>query len=306
MPVDLYYHAATSSPERLFVSGGLRIQEVTRGSASLEPNPKVFSAPFQAEGGLGAWKESGPLPEPLSHHGMAVAAGRLFVAGGQLSEEFTAAVRSAPVRADGSLGPWRQEASLPGPRAWHSLVARGESLWVVGGSVNASSFDLGTRDLWHAKLSADGRVTGWESLAAPANLSYDQSVAVSDGRLYTVDDQGEMYSVAPGRGEPWRTETSPPWKGHEDFRRSGNHLVRLVALPGRLLVLMPRGLTLTASLRADGTLKDWRPASRLYSVISGFATATGPGGRAYVLGGTSGEASMRRNAEVWSTGPLAP
>jgi hypothetical protein len=306
MPVDLYYHAATSSPARLFVSGGLRVQTVRRGSATLAPNRKVFSAAFQAGGGLGAWKESGTLPERLVHHGMVVAAGRLFVAGGEVQRGFTAAVRSAPLRKDGTLGPWRKEASMPGPRAWHSLVAQGDVLWVLGGSVDPSSFSDGTRELWHAKLSRDGRVTRWESVMAPESLHYDQGAAVSNGRLYTVDGRGRLSSIALGAGERWRTELSPPWKEHVDFGKSGQHLVRLVALPELLLVLMPRGLTLTAGLLEDGTLLDWQPASRLYNASSGFATATGPGGRAYVLGGTSGDPSMERNAEVWSTGPLAP
>ena len=308
MPADLYYHAAANSPKRLYVSGGLSIQDITPGGASLNVNTKVFSAPFRAEGELGEWTESGVLPEPLNQHGMAVVAGRLFIAGGRRKSAFTDAVRSAPLRADGSLGPWRKEASLPLPRGAHALVAHGDTLWVVGGSVRADYFTEGTRGLWRAKLSSDGeaRVSRWETLEAPQALHYEQNVAVANGRLYAAQAQGGLFSLALDGGTPWRGEMTPPWMHDVDFGRSGLHLVRLVALPGMLLALVPHGLTFTADLEADGTVKNWRLASRLYNTDSGFATAVEPGGRVYVLGGTNSRQPVRRNAEVWSTTRLVP
>jgi hypothetical protein len=308
LPADLYYHAAVATPERLFVSGGLHIQEISGSGASLDLNAKVFSAPLQADGGLGEWKESGTLPVPVIHHGMAVLAGRLFVAGGQRLSEFTAAVASAPIREDGTLGPWREEAPLPQPRAWHSLVAHGGELWVIAGTLDMANFTQGTRLLWRAKVAtdSDARVARWEALEAPFAPHYDQGVALSSGRLYAVDGHGRLSSVALNAGRDWRAEPSPPWKGQVNFGASGQHLVRFVALPDTLLLLMPRGLTLTASLQPDGTVKDWRQASRLHHLVSGFATASSPSGRVYVLGGTTSAPNMQRNPEVWSTTRVAP
>jgi hypothetical protein len=107
-------------------------------------------------------------------------------------------------------------------------------------------------------------------------------------------------------GRDWRAESLPPWKGTVDFGASGQHAVRLVATRDMLLLVLPRGLTLTANLQPDGTVKDWRPASRLHHVTSGFATATSPTGRVYVLGGTSSTHTSQRNPEVWSTQRLTP
>ena len=307
MPVDLYNHAATASMDRLFVSGGLRIQALTDSGASLEPNAKVFSAPFLADGRLGEWRMSGTLPVPLFHHGMTVARGRLFVAGGQRVGDFTDAVVSAPIREDGSLGPWREEPSLPEPRARHSLVARGAELWVLGGTLDASFFTQGTRKVWRTKVSEapEARVSGWEALEAPAALHYDQGVALSKGRLHAVDGRGQLYSLALDAGQDWRVEPRPPWMGLVDFGASGNHLVRLVALEDLLVLLLPRGLALTADLQPDGTVKDWRPASRIHGPDADFATARSPEGHVYVLGGTKGAQARERNAAVWSTRRLA-
>ncbi|MFP2907034.1 hypothetical protein ACLESD_18705 [Pyxidicoccus sp. 3LFB2] len=308
LPVDLYHHAAAASQERLFVSGGMRIQELRSSGASLEQNAKVFSAPFLADGRLGAWKESGTLPVPLFHHAMTVARGRLFVAGGQQLTGFTDAVTSAPIREDGTLGPWRQEAALPSPRAWHSLVSTVEDLWVVGGSLDANAFSQGTNQVWRASVSAapEARASGWTVTKAPARLHYNQGVAVSNWRLHAVHGRGQLFSVSLGGEGEWREDPSPPWSGLVDFGASGHHTVRLVALQDLLLVLMPRGLTLTADLLPDGTVKDWRPASRLHGPIDGFATARSPQGSVYVLGGTKGQPVQERNREVWSTRPLRP
>ncbi|QSQ22512.1 hypothetical protein JY651_46630 [Pyxidicoccus parkwayensis] len=300
LPMDLYYHAAAASPDRVFVSGGLHIQQLTGSGATLKENAKVFSAPLQPDGSLGEWRESGTLPVPLIHHGMAVLGGRLFVAGGQRDNDFTASVVSAPIREDGSLGPWREEAPLPQPRGWHSLVASDEALWVAGGTIDSGNFTQGRRDVLRAKVSG-ARVTAWESFDAPTELHYDQGAALANGRLYAVGARGELSSVPLDTGRNWRSEPTPPWNGTVDFGASGQHGVRLVALHDALLVVMPRGLTLTASLQPDGTVKDWRPASRLHHVMSSFATATSRTGRVYVLGGTSSTPAMQRNPEVWST-----
>lgn len=303
MPADLYYHAAAAAPDRLFVSGGLHIQELVGSGANLERNAKVFSAAVLPDGGLGEWKESGTLPVPLVHHAMAVLAGRLFVAGGQLESGFSARVVSAPIREDGTLGPWREEAPLPRARAWHSLVASGEELWVLGGTVSPGYFTRGLQNVWRAKTSAESgaHVSGWDVLDAPTTLHYDQGVALLNGRLYTVGASGQLYSAGQGAAPDWRAEAAPPWNGTVNFGTSGLHVVRLVGLTDMLLVLLPRGLTVTARLQPDGTVKDWQQGSRLHHVSSGFATATDARCRAYVLGGTSNTRAMQRNPQVWST-----
>ncbi len=298
MPVELTLHAAASSPTRLYVSGGTSLQAW---------NTKVFSAPFQKDGGLGEWKESAMLPTRLDIHAMVVVAGRLFIAGGEQGTTLVATVRSAPLLADGSLGPWREEVALPKPRSWHTLVAHGDTLWVAGGRVTPGHHDA-SRSLWRARLSTEGeaRVTRWEELEAPETLAFMQRMTVARGRLYAPHEEGWLYSVTLDAGANWRKEVAPPATYDADSGRPRLFVVRLEALPGMLLALLPGGVTLTADLRPDGTLSTWRQATRLYDADGVFATAVGPGGRVYVLGGSNGGMPGRYHAGVWSTTRLSP
>lgn len=238
---------------------------------------------------------------------MAVARGRLFVAGGQRVGDFTDAVTSAPILADGLLGPWRREAPLPEPRARHVLVASGAELLVVGGTLDTSFFTKGTRKVWRAKVSAapEARVSNQEVLEAPGPLHFNQGVALSKGRLHAVDSLGRLYSVALDAGQHWRAEPSPPWNGLVNFGASGQHLMHFVAVEELLVFLLPRGLVLIADLQRDGTVKDWRPASRIHGPNANFANVVSPGGFVYVLGDTKGAQSSERNPEAWSTRWLA-
>ncbi|RKG68332.1 hypothetical protein D7V80_13095 [Corallococcus sp. CA054B] len=304
MPVDLYYHASAASRDRVFVSGGLGFQ---RGSTSSRDQlATVFSAPIQADGALGAWTESAQLPEPLVHHAMVVADQRLFVAGGELRDGFSKRVSSAPLREDGTLGPWRTEASLPQPRGWHALVAAGAELWVVGGSLDKGYFTTGTPQLWRAKRSAS-RVEGWESIEAPSTLHFDQTPAVAMGRLYVTGAEGKLYSMALDAEHVWRTEPSmPPWSGPSRGDAQRPDVVRLLAMEDRLVLLMQEGHVLTAPLQAEGRVGPWAQASRMYGPGSGFTASQGEDGRIYVFGGTSANPEERRNARVWSSQRLTP
>lgn len=299
MPVDLYYHASAASRDRVFVSGGLSF---TPGStSSLDRQATVFSAPIQTDGVLGAWTQSAQLPDPLVHHAMVVADQRLFVAGGELRGGFSTVVSSAPLREDGTLGPWQTEAPLPQPRGWHALVAAGAELWVVGGSLDRSYFTTGTPQLWRAKRSAS-RIEGWESIEAPTELRFDQTPAVAMGRLYVTGAEGKLHSMALDAEHVWRTEPSTPsWPGRSGGGDARLDAVRLLAMEDRLVLLMPQGRVLTAPLQAEGRVGPWTQASRMYGPGSGFTASQGEDGRIYVFGGTSANPEERRNARVWSS-----
>ena len=200
-----------------------------------------------------------------------------------------------------------REVALPKPRSWHTLVAHGDTLWVAGGSVTQGRFEA-SRSLWRARLSTEGeaRVTRWEELEAPETLAFSQSMTLAKGRLYFPHEEGWLYSVALGAEMSWRKEVAPPTTYQEGFSRPRLFVVRLEALPGMLFALLPGGRTLTADLRPDGTLSTWRQATRLYDTAGAFATAMGPGGRVYVLGGSNQWVPVRHHAEVWSTTRLSP
>ena len=69
---------------------------------------KVYFAKINADGTLGIWNETTPLPLPLANLGAVVAGGRVFVMGGSSDAPGgpTKSFYSAPVKGDGSLGLW--------------------------------------------------------------------------------------------------------------------------------------------------------------------------------------------------------
>ncbi|MEQ8819013.1 MAG: hypothetical protein RLY93_02120 [Sumerlaeia bacterium] len=96
--------AAFSTPGYLHVTGG---------NADTHISNKVWSVPIKADGSLGEWFESPPLPAPLWFHHAAVFGGKAYVWGG-LNEESSPVIASkkiysAPILASGELGRWSEE-----------------------------------------------------------------------------------------------------------------------------------------------------------------------------------------------------
>ncbi len=123
----------------VYVLGGL--------DASGAATSTVYAAALAADGsipatGAGTWGTATPLPQPLYAHGAAIFQGRIYVVGGNdASNSPVAAVYSASINSDGSLGTWVTLASLPDKRAYHQLVSVAGRLYVVGGT-NASAEPL--------------------------------------------------------------------------------------------------------------------------------------------------------------------
>ena len=144
----------------------------------------------------------------LVSHGMAVAGGRIYVAGGKTDNVPGALVWSAPLAADGSMGDWRAEAPLPTQRTWHLLFADGDLLVVAGGAVDARFFSTGTDWIWTARLGAGGAVGAWTEALAPVPVFYDGGGGVAAGRLYVLGEDGLLHSAPLPALTPWRSERS--------------------------------------------------------------------------------------------------
>jgi hypothetical protein len=285
LPLALQDADATAGPGHLFASGGHHRADASK--ASYEPNAKVFSAPLLAEGKLGPWREAGALTVPLKGHGMAVVGGRLFVVGGkEAGGGPTNAARSAPIQADGTLGPWRDEVSLPTSRMGHSLVAHGQDLWIFGGTEKQMAPQVAP-SVWRARVSEapEVRVLSWDTIETSSPLYPNQTVAVARDVAFVLDASGRLFTMGLGEDTGLRKETPIPWKGAMDFQ--GHERVHLVALgEDTLLVVMSEGRTLTGRIQPDATVKDWRQASRWYGPGRSFAVAAA-GSHAYGVGGMS-------------------
>ncbi|HEX7596799.1 MAG TPA: hypothetical protein VF518_01220, partial [Polyangia bacterium] len=313
MPVDLYYHAAAASADRIFVSGGLTIREIlSAGSLSLDTVDAVYSAATNPDGTLSAWSLAGKLPAPVTNHAMAALGGRLYVAGGaedsnRAGNAFSTSVASAAIQQDGRLGEWRSETPLPAPRGWLSLIAEAGRLLVVGGSTSRAQFTQGSSDVLIAALGADGLIDAWRSTKAPVPVFFEGGAGVVDGRLTVVGPPAAMYSIAVSElADPgiWRSETLWP-VANDSMLGPGlganSGPVHLFDLCGVMADIGRNGQVASAPVDAAGRVGTWRPASGVYNgPQAGYAMAQTPAGRLYMLGGTS-VAGATRNNLVWST-----
>jgi hypothetical protein len=296
LPLDLYYHAAAADDRTMIVSGGLTITEIRQdgGGGSLRFVADVYTASIAADGKLSEWCLAGALPTPLIHHAMAIAAGRVYVAGGELESKFEDTVYSASLDATGSLGSWRVETALPAPRAQHVLAVAGNRLIVAGGTGDKNN-TTGTDEIWVAALADDGSVGTWSTIKAPGPVHSDHGAGVADEALFVMSESGEVYETRSlGTAIPaWQTAVAQWYASYMP--------VHLLGLCDALLGLRGDGQALTAPIAADGALGEWRIASHIYGAASGgYATAVTPSGHAYLLGGFSGT-PIQRVAEVWST-----
>lgn len=112
---------------------------------------------------------AGQLPEGLDLHGSAVVGSRLYIFGGKKAGAWNNQAWSAELRSNGSLGQWRDEATLP-QFATHigSLVeVFNDRIYIMGG-LRVASADITEKTITTAKevlwtrVGADGKLEEWK------------------------------------------------------------------------------------------------------------------------------------------------
>ncbi len=176
-----FHHAMVESNGWLYVTGGLEGRESVAS---------VMRARLHRDGRLGEWEALPDLPRPRSHHAMVVRDGALYLVGGldgNPAGENTPLddVIAAEIRADGTLGPWREVSRLPHAYATHASVMADDALWLFGGvEDNARVVDVVLR----APFGSTGAIGDWSvvSPGLPAARSHVHQLPVVDGRVYSV------------------------------------------------------------------------------------------------------------------------
>jgi len=290
LPKDLYYHASAANIRCLFVSGGLTVVDAQDGT--LAEVDRVFAAPIDIRGVVGVWADVGALPHVVTNHAMAIVRDRLYVVGGEPKrvggqpDSASAAVASAPVDDTCHLGTFRDETSLPAPRAWHSVLVNKSQLIVVGGTLDAESFLTGTDQIWISDIESDGTLAPFRTITAPQPLFFNGGSAIASRRLYVVTESGEIHSIPAASGGRWRREQEAPrWNDTVDGTLDDNTPVRAIGFGDILVYILRGGRTTSAPLDSKGRVGRFRAAARFVGPGSGFSVAVGGDGRAYVSGG---------------------
>lgn len=129
LPLPSQWHVAVAACNHLYLIGG---------ADTTSERSHIFRAPIQADGSLGAWSPTNPLPKTLITHAAVAARGGILVTGGWSSGDpvFVSQkqVYWAPLNQDCSLGDWLEASPLPYATDTHVLVATDRNVYNLGGT----------------------------------------------------------------------------------------------------------------------------------------------------------------------------
>ncbi|MGQ9698834.1 MAG: Kelch repeat-containing protein, partial [Armatimonadota bacterium] len=214
LPEGRAFHAAVAYSGYVYVVGG--------DKPGFEVTPEVLYAPVGADGQLGMWRNTSPIPDEAGRDlaGLAVAYGRLYLVAGAPNGGFygTDTVYSAPIRPDGSLGAWEEDRALPADAARlgaPALFAYGR-LYLIGGNAPIlDSADSPLNSVWTAEVTPDSKLGAWTTtneIVVPIRDSQGNTVGSrQEPRFYTgnsaVAAGGHLvvvggHAVAEGMDQP--------------------------------------------------------------------------------------------------------
>lgn len=179
LPEAVYYHAGTAVDGNLFVLGGFHYTDAD----GMFISKAVYRSRVGPDGRAGAWEAATPLPEPVFFPSAAAWNGRVYVTGGWNGSSLVNKVYSAEVQADGSLGAWIAQKSLPEAVYTHAAVSDG-TLYVLGGTVNGGNDIQNT--VYFAKINADGTLSDWASTTPLPSPVSNHGAVVANGRVFVL------------------------------------------------------------------------------------------------------------------------
>jgi hypothetical protein len=260
----------------------------------------VAVASIAADGSLGPFVATTPMPSRRAGHGIAVHGGRLFVAGGQNNGSFLATVASAPIHDDGTLGAWEEEPSLPAGRFHLGVVASSTHLYAIGGvkSDNHEFPFIATSMVAYAPFLPDGRLGPFVSAPDLPEPRSHHALVLHGDAIYVIG--GLVQDTANGSPMAREVLVSRLDGGGAPAPFSvGGQLADPVAtisafeLQGFLYTI--GGLTeedaysariARAPLQADGTLGDFADVGELPEARSHVHHTPYRDGRMYTMGGS--------------------
>ncbi len=197
------FNSRVTGSGTVYVLGGLD----ATGAASAT----VYYAALGSDGTVGAWSTTTPLPTARYAFGAVIFRGRLYVAGGNdATDTPTAAVYSAPINADGTLGTWSTSMpSLTAPVAYHQLVSTGGTLYVLGGTGSAAVDPTSTiqssatvNSIYYNSINPDGSLAGSSWTTNPGGLikAVEKNTVVAVGS-YVLASGGLYNSASTGSTE---------------------------------------------------------------------------------------------------------
>lgn len=179
LPTVLAYSVAFITKNKLYLLGG------STGGAILNT---IYVATIGSDGLINNWSQAGSLPTVVYCAQVAVTKNRVYLIGGNSTGSVSsgsAAVYSAPINQNGTLGNWTVESSLPGSLQASSVFVSNSRVYLFGGLTGGSSSSV-TNAVYSAPVNTDGTLGAWvTNTNLPIAMSFSNLVATSN-RIYLL------------------------------------------------------------------------------------------------------------------------
>jgi len=245
-------------------------------------------ATINADGSLGAWG-AGSLPLALDRASVQIYNDRVYLAGGITTGNTVWGFSySAPVRTNGALGAWRQEANLPLPLWYQGSVLINDQIFLFGGATNTATTGQ-VNTIYQGNVSAtNGTIASWalaDTMPSSFNTGPGAVYAAENGNVYLIG--GANSAAAQFSNQVWRktfgpSTNTPPVANPQTVTLSENTSAAII-LTG--LDADGDALTFTVtSLPTNGTLSGSAP-NLLYEPSHNFS-----GGDSFAFKANDGQA----------------
>ena len=275
LPTTVAYSQAIVTKNRLYLLGGV-------------DSSAVYTAPINADGTLGPWTTGTSLPATVYYSQAIVTSNRVYLLGGIVNGVHSSTVYTAPINADGTLGPWTTGPSLPAAVYYSQAVVTKNRVYLLGGYVNGST--SATAAVYTAPINADGTLGTWTTGTSLPDTVYGSQAIVTQNRVYLLggivnsSPSATVYTApinADGTLGAWTTGTSLPATVDRSQAIVTSNRVYLL---GGIVNGSSSSTVYTAPINADGTLGPWTTGTSLPATVD-RSQAIVTSNRVYLLGG---------------------
>jgi hypothetical protein len=182
-------------------TGGTLLTAIGGANTQTTTLANVDQVPLNADGSLGKWAAGPSLPVALGGLVGEYVSGVVVIAGGtNINTGVTDQSYSAVVEADGTLDAWKTQGSVLEPRMHAGSIARGTTMWILGGFDNQSVWS----DIVSATVQADGTVSAWKAAGMLPGPRSHFSVTRLDDYVYVTGGLSmSAYDNPPNLGDAW-------------------------------------------------------------------------------------------------------
>jgi len=142
----------------------------------------VYAATVNSDGTLAAWSTATSLPVATSAAALVVTSNRVYVAGGIISGNPSAAVHTAFINTDGTLGAWSAAASLPVAISNAQVMVSKKRVYLFGGKVGG----VASSAVYTAPINADGTLGAWTTQSSLSTTIYDSQAIVTANKVHLL------------------------------------------------------------------------------------------------------------------------